>query len=74
MGVLPVRRTHQNKQQTDADPIDNARREFLRKSVYAAYATPVLTAMLVEQASAASSSNPNCVDPVWAADHPLVCR
>jgi len=33
------------------------RREFLRKSVYAAYATPVVTAMLVEKASASNSWN-----------------
>ena len=31
------------------------RREFLRKSVYAAYATPLITALLVEQASAYQS-------------------
>ena len=31
------------------------RREFLRKSVYAAYATPLITALLVEQASAFQS-------------------
>jgi hypothetical protein len=54
--------------------IDDSRREFLRKSVYAAYATPVITALLVSQVSAAaSSSNPNCQDPNWAKDHPTVC-
>jgi hypothetical protein len=31
------------------------RREFLRKSVFAAYATPLITALLVEQASAYQS-------------------
>jgi hypothetical protein len=31
------------------------RREFLRKSVYAAYATPLITALLVEKASAYQS-------------------
>lgn len=30
----------------------NARREFLRKSVYAAYATPVILSLLVENAEA----------------------
>lgn len=39
-----------NKQSTDEE-----RREFLRKSVYAAYATPVITALLVNKASAAFS-------------------
>lgn len=37
------------------DPSDdnvNARREFLRKSVYAAYATPVILSLLVENAEA----------------------
>ena len=34
-----------------------SRREFLRKSVYAAYATPLITALLVEPASAAQSGN-----------------
>ena len=28
---------------------DEARRDFLRKSVYAAYATPVITALLVSK-------------------------
>ena len=32
-----------------------SRREFLRKSVYAAYATPLITALLVEPASAMQS-------------------
>jgi len=36
---------------------DEGRREFLRKSAYAAYATPVITSMLVEKASAAKSWN-----------------
>lgn len=34
------------------------RREFLGKSAYAAYATPAITAMLVDKASAAKSTNP----------------
>jgi len=36
---------------------DEGRRDFLRKSAYAAYATPVITSMLVEKASAAKSWN-----------------
>lgn len=39
----------------DKQSTDEARREFLRKSVYAAYATPVITALLVSKASAAIS-------------------
>ena len=35
---------------------DERRREFLRKSVYAAYATPVIMAILVEKASAKTGS------------------
>ena len=35
-----------------------ARREFLRKSVYAACATPVIMSLLVEKADAAQSWNP----------------
>lgn len=35
-----------------------ARREFLRKSVYAACATPVIVSLLVEKADAAQSWNP----------------
>ena len=38
---------------------DETRREFLRKSVYAAYATPVITALLVSQVSAAVSITSN---------------
>ena len=39
--------------------VDEKRREFLRKSVYAAYATPVITALLVSEASALQSTNAN---------------
>lgn len=38
-----------------ADDVDGERRSFLRQSVYAAYATPVITALLVEDANAALS-------------------
>jgi hypothetical protein len=42
------------------EPEDLAsRREFLRKSVYAAYATPLITALLVEPASAKQSGTGN---------------
>ena len=45
----------------DSNPVDSERREFLRKSIYAAYATPLITALLVEEASAANSnSNGRC--------------
>lgn len=36
---------------------DEGRRDFLRKSAYAAYATPVIMAMLVNKASAAKTWN-----------------
>jgi hypothetical protein len=36
---------------------DEGRRDFLRTSMYAAYATPVIIAMLVNKASAAKSWN-----------------
>ncbi len=35
--------------------VDEKRREFLRKSAYAAYATPVIMSMLVSKASATNS-------------------
>ena len=42
---------------TEQENINNNRREFLRKSVYAAYATPLITALLVEEASAGSTKS-----------------
>ena len=39
----------------DSAPVEHTRRDFLRKSAYAAYATPVIAALLVEKASAAVS-------------------
>jgi hypothetical protein len=36
---------------------DEARRDFLKKSVYVAYATPVIMSMLVNKANAAKSWN-----------------
>ena len=54
-----------NKLKTRADsanePVVTSRREFLRKSAYAVYATPVIAALLVEKASAAISSK-TCKD------------
>lgn len=38
-----------------ADSNTTTRREFLRTSIYAAYATPLITALLVEEANAAPS-------------------
>ncbi len=43
------------------EPVITSRREFLRKSAYAAYATPLIAALLVEKASAAISRN-TCKD------------
>jgi len=40
-----------------ASTTDTSRRDFLRKSAYAAYATPVIVALLVDKASAAQSWN-----------------
>ena len=41
--------------QDNNQSIDETRREFLRKSVYAAYATPVIVCLLVAKESAAAS-------------------
>jgi len=49
------------------------RRDFLRKSAYAAYATPVITAMLVEKASAARSGHP-CERPTTTTRPPTTTR
>jgi hypothetical protein len=53
--------------------LDQDRREFLRKSVYAAYATPLITTLLVAEESAAASK----CSFEWCADrgfHPRCCR
>ncbi len=47
------------KEEKENLPGDTSRREFLRKSVYAAYATPVITALLVNKASAVQSWDPS---------------
>ena len=52
---------------------DKQRREFLRKSVYAAYATPLITSLLVAENSVAAS---RC-SLEWCAQrnfHPKCCR
>jgi len=40
----------------DAKKTDQSRREFLKKSKYAAYATPLITGLIIEKAAAAGSS------------------
>jgi hypothetical protein len=58
---------------TDQDYIDGSlpdadRREFLRKSIYAAYATPLITALLVEEASAKNSNNTGRCSKKWCSN------
>lgn len=53
----------------DSDPADNERREFLRRSIYAAYATPLITALLVEK-DAVAGTGPSPGTPEWCADKP----
>ncbi len=48
----------EKKNHDEKNLTDERRRDFLRKSVYAAYATPVIMSMLVEKASAAQTWNP----------------
>jgi hypothetical protein len=50
--------------------IDDERRAFLRRSIYAAYATPLITALLVEEAGAAQSGNNGRCSPKWCRKHP----
>ena len=57
----------------EQNEVDNERRAFLRNSVYAAYATPLITALLVAEESAAAS---RC-SLEWCARrgfHPRCCR
>jgi hypothetical protein len=56
-----------------AEKVDNERREFLRNSVYAAYATPLITALLVAEESAAASNCPDC-DKLPENAKPPCCR
>jgi hypothetical protein len=53
-----------NADQQDPSKVDKARRDFLRNSVYAAYATPLITILLVDTQSAAASNNGRC-SPRW---------
>ncbi|HFQ79976.1 MAG TPA: hypothetical protein ENK33_01215 [Desulfobacterales bacterium] len=50
----------ENNQAQENDQKHEERREFLRKSLYAAYATPVIISLLVNKANAAESWNPGC--------------
>jgi hypothetical protein len=61
-GKIEIFKGHYMKESsnTDSKKPDSDRREFLRKSIYAAYATPIITALLVEEASAANSINGAC--------------
>ena len=47
---------------TEQENIDKNRREFLKNSVYAAYAAPIITALLVAEESAAASCPPGLVE------------
>jgi hypothetical protein len=44
-----------NQNLQPGNTVDEERRSFLKTSIYAAYATPVITALLVEDANAAPS-------------------
>jgi hypothetical protein len=46
---------------TEKENVDRDRRDFLKNSVYAAYATPLITILLVDAQSAAAS--PGCPKP-----------
>ena len=52
------------KEKPSAEPesVDENRRDFLRNSVYAAYATPLITMLLVDAKSAAASQG--CPDVI----------
>ena len=56
--------------------VDEERRSFLRKSAYAAYATPLITALLVEEAAAGWSGCPPAKKAKCAAGMlpPAACR
>jgi len=58
---------------TEKENLDKDRRDFLKNSVYAAYATPLITALLVEEASAAASNCPDC-DKLPDNAKPPCCR
>jgi hypothetical protein len=60
---------HRDQHPKDA-PVDDERRAFLRRSVYAAYATPLITALLVEEAGAARSGNNGAGSDKFCKKHP----
>ena len=45
----------EEKRTPSQETVDGSRRKFLRNSVYAAYATPLITTLLVEDAAAGQS-------------------
>lgn len=55
----------ETKPTPNPETVDPERRDFLRNSVYAAYATPLITALLVEKASAGWSKPAD-----FCRDHP----
>ena len=60
-----MKKEEANAPERDSHTINNSRREFLRNSVYAAYATPLITALLVSEAEAGASQANDC---------PAACR
>ena len=64
-----IMKDHNSDIEQTTDARSTERREFLRKSVYAAYATPFIMSMLVEKANAGQSwqhrkgKNPNSNNP-----------
>jgi len=44
--------------ESEKDLSSSERRDFLRRSIYAAYTTPLVVSLLVEKAGAAQSWNP----------------
>lgn len=57
----------ENSAEQESSEESTSRREFLRRSVYAAYATPLITALLVEKASAGNSTSQTsgCTQSGW---------
>jgi hypothetical protein len=47
---------HENETPVPEDDVDAQRREFLRTSIYAAYATPLIASLLVAEKSVAQST------------------
>ncbi|MCP4993854.1 MAG: hypothetical protein GY934_08725 [Gammaproteobacteria bacterium] len=53
--------TEKNSDQEEAKTVERAdRRAFLRRSAYAAYMTPAMLSLVVENASAGASQSPAC--------------